>query len=259
VCAFCRIGSLFLIPGVGLAIAFGAWRAASPRRLALALAGAAVFAAPCLILRSQPSHNRWQPLWEGLGDFDRTHAFTWDDGRAEDWAVRHGAHLWTDEGEAAFRADMLATIQKEPRWFAGILARRVAATVSQYKLWPRIATDGLWMRRSTSMNEGFIDKYYTYTETADFLGWGGHLVEVPIALLVLPTLGLLVLQRGPECLELAAAAAAVFVPVLISTASGQETQAFVLVYLLGLAFGLDAVARRACYDSRRGRCEPRKE
>jgi hypothetical protein len=201
--------------------------------------------APCVALRSQPSHNRWQPLWEGLGDFDRTHAFTWSDPLAEEWAVRHGAHLWTDEGEAAFREDMLATIRKEPAWFVRILAQRLGATVTQYKLWPRIATDGLWMRRSTSMNEGFLDKYYTYTETVDFLGWGSHLVEVPMAALILPTVALLALKRGPERLVLAAGAATVFVPVLISTASGQETQAFALVYFLGVAFAVEWAARKA--------------
>jgi hypothetical protein len=114
VCAYCRIGSLFLTPGVAFVIALGARRTASRRRMLLALGCGLLFVAPCLALRSQPSHNRWQPLWEGLGDFDRTHAFTWSDPLAEEWAVRHGAHLWTDEGEAAFRADMLAAIRKEP-------------------------------------------------------------------------------------------------------------------------------------------------
>ena len=245
VCAFCRIGSLFLIPGVALAIAVGVRRTASPRRMVLAAACSLLFLVPCIVLRSQPSHNRWQPLWEGLGDFDRTHEFTWDDPRAEEWAVRHGAHLWTDEGEAAFRADMLSTIRAEPGWYARILVQRVGATISQYKLWPRIATDGLWMRRGTSMNEGFMDKYYTYTETVDFLGWGRHIVEVPIALLILPTLALLALRRWSEGLVLIAAAATVFVPVIISTASGQETQAFALVYFLGLAFAMEAMAREA--------------
>jgi len=244
-CAFCRIGSLFLVPGVALAIAVGLRRTASPRRLLLAAACVVLFVAPCLALRSQPSHNRWQPLWEGLGDFDRTHAFTWSDPLAEEWAVRHGAHLWTDEGEAAFRADMLSTIRAEPTWYARILAKRLAATTTQYKLWPRVAADGLWMRRSPSMNEGFMDKYYTYTETVDFLGWGSHIIELPIAVLTLPTLALLALRRGAEGLVLLAAASAVLVPVLISTASGQETQAFALVYFLGLAFAIELAARKS--------------
>jgi len=244
-CAYCRIGSLFLTPGVAFVIALGVRRTASRRRMLLALGCGLLFVAPCLALRSQPSHNRWQPLWEGLGDFDRTHAFTWSDPLAEEWAVRHGAHLWTDEGEAAFRADMLAAIRREPFWFVRILAQRLGATITQYKLWPRIATDGLWMRRSTSMNEGFIDKYYTYTETVDFLGWGSHLVEVPVTVMILPTVALLALRRGSELLVLAAASATVFVPVLISTASGQETQAFALVYFLGIAFAAECAARKA--------------
>jgi hypothetical protein len=247
VCGYCRIGSLLLTPGILLAIGIGARRMASSRRSLLAVAGALLFFAPSLVIRPEQSHNRWQPLWEGLGDFDRTHAFTWSDPLAEDWAVRHGAHLFTDEGEAAFRADMLATIRSEPGWFARILAQRAWATVSQHKLWPRIATDGLWMRRSTSMNEGFMDKYYTYTETVDFLGWGGHLFEVPMALIILPTLVVSALRPGAERLMLLAAAAAIFVPVLISTASGQETQAFALVYFLGFALAAEALARRALH------------
>jgi hypothetical protein len=136
---------------------------------------------------------------------------------------------------------VLSTIRREPGWFARILAQRLWATVSQRKLWPRWATDGLWMERSTSMNEGYMDKYYTYTQTVDFLGWGVHLVEVPIALMIVPTLALIALRRGREGLVVAAAAAAVFVPVVISTASGQETQAFALVYFLGFAFALEAL------------------
>jgi hypothetical protein len=244
VCAYCRIGSLFLTPGVALAVAVAARRTPSRRRTLLVAFCGLLFLGPFFAVRSQPSHNRWQPLWEGLGDFDRTHAFTWSDPLAEEWAVRHGAHLWTDEGEAAFRADMLATIRREPVWFVGILAQRLGATITQHKLWPRIATDGLWMRRSTSMNEGFMDKYYTYTETVDFLGWGSHLVKVPVTILILPTVALLALRRGSESRVLAAAAAAVFVPVLVSTASGQETQTFALVYFLGLAFAVENAARR---------------
>lgn len=245
VCAFCRIGSLFLIPGIALAIAVGARRATSRRRVLLAAACGVLSLMPSLVVRPEQSHNRWQPLWEGLGDFDRTHANTWSDPLAEEWVRRHGAPgLWTAESEEVFRADMLATIRSEPGWFARILAQRLWATVSQHKLWPRIATDGLWMTRSTSMNEGFMDKYYTYTETVDFLGWGAHVIEVPIALVTFPTLALLALRRWREGLVLAAAAAAVFVPVLISTASGQETQAFVLVYFLGFAFAAEAVGQR---------------
>jgi hypothetical protein len=252
-CAFCRIGSLFLAPGIALAIAVGAHRTIASRRALLALACFLLFLAPSLVVRPERSHSRWQPLWEGLGDFDHTHAYSWSDPRAEEWAVRHGAHGFSDEGEVAFRADVLGTIRSEPGWFARILAQRLWATVSQRKLWPREASDGLWMERSTSMNEGFMDKYYTYTQTVDFLGWGVHVVEVPIALMILPTLALIALRRGREGLVLAGAAAAVFVPIVISTASGQETQAFALVYFLGFAFALEALlvlARRSAAGSR---------
>ncbi|HEV7499119.1 MAG TPA: hypothetical protein VGQ33_03905, partial [Vicinamibacteria bacterium] len=253
-CAFCRVGSLFLTPGIALAIAVGAHRTVTTRRVLLALACAVLFLAPSLVVRPERSHNRWQPLWEGLGDFDRTHANTWSDPLAEEWVRRQGAPgLWTAESENVFRADMVATIRAEPGWFAHILAQRLWATVSQHKLWPRSASDGLWMERSTSMNEGYMDKYYTYTQTVDFLGWGVHVVEVPIALMILPTFALIALRRGREAVVLVAAAAAVFVPVVISTASGQETQAFALVYFLGFAFTLEALwarARRSAATSR---------
>jgi hypothetical protein len=243
VCAFCRIASLFLAPGIALAVAAGVRRSASSRRLLLALACGFLFLAPSLVVRSERSHSRWQPLWQGLGDFDRTHAFAWSDPLAEEWARQRGAHGFSTEGEVAFRAEVLATIGNEPGWYAGILAQRLWATVSQQKLWPRVATDGLWMTRSTSMNEGFMDKYYTYTPTVDFVGWGQHEIELPIVLVILPTVVLLALRRGREARVLAAASAAIFVPVLISTASGQETQAFALVYSLGCGFAFEALGR----------------
>jgi hypothetical protein len=52
-------------------------------------------------------------------------------------------------------------------------------------------TDALWMARSASPNEGFMDKYYAYTTTVDFLGFGEHKLELPVALIILPTVGLL--------------------------------------------------------------------
>lgn len=128
-----------------------------------------------------------------------------------------------------------------------------------------MSTDGLWMTRGRTFNEGFLDKYYTYTTTADFIGWGSRRIELPIALMIAPTLVLaaLALWRRPQartpldialagtgdwarpCLRVigCVALAALPVPVLLTTAGAAEPQAFVLVYLLGAALAAEAIGR----------------
>ena len=144
-----------------------------------------------------------------------------------------------------FRRLVLDDVRHDPLWFAGILARRTAATVMERKLWPTAARDGLWMARSDSPNEGLLDKYYTYTATVDFVGLGRSAWEMPVALLIGPTLLVVALSVHPSAapsgrrrLALLGllAAAGLALPVLVTTAGAQEPQAFAIVYLLGAAF-----------------------
>jgi hypothetical protein len=107
------------------------------------------------------------------------------------------------------------------------------------------------MARSTSPNEGLLDKYYTYTATVDQVGVGRAAWEMPIPLLIAPTALVLLLApldaRGHARARVAVlaglAAAALVLPVLITTAGAQEPQAFALVYLLGAAFLPGALVR----------------
>jgi len=94
---------------------------------------------------------------------------------------------------------------------------------------------------------------------ADRIGLGPWRVELPLVLLWAPTLVLFILfglgrgiarrrpwatRLGPVLLVmLCVAVAALSLPVLFTTAAGLETQAFVMVYFLGVAFLLDEALR----------------
>jgi hypothetical protein len=152
-------------------------------------------------------------------------------------------------------------VREDPLWYATILAKRVCATVAQWKVWPWAPRDGIHIRRRSSDNEGVIDKYYGYTTTVDHVGFGSWQVELPISLLVLPTVllvalpwvptrmrpGALAVRRRPARLGVIGCVglAAMPLPVLITTAGAQETQAFALVYLLGLSFLAEEITRSA--------------
>jgi len=100
-----------------------------------------------------------------------------------------------------------------------------------------------------------MDKYWTYTTTVDFLGPTPSPWEVPVPLILLPTAFVVARAAWPRtrapggraslwalgCL----AAATLPLPVLVSTAGGQEPQAFAATYALGAAFLADE-AWRAC-------------
>ena len=255
VCTLCRSGAVLLLPGFAVLLAAAVSRMASPlpRRAAVAAAAVALLLVPWLAVKQPQTHDVWAGVWEGLGDFDRAKGHTWSDPVAEELVRRRGAPgLRTPEGMDVLRDDALGHIREDPAWYAGILGRRLFATVTQERLWPTARADGLWMRTSTSPNEGFMDKYYGYTTTVDWLGFGNERqVEVPIAVMVLPTLALFgwairaPALRPRALMVLAMMAAALPLPVGISTAGAVEPQAFALAYGLGAALLLDAaVARR---------------
>ena len=257
-CTLCRSGSLLMMPALVLVLALSVARIPSsarrPRlwRGALAALTLVLFLAPFAALRQPEHHAAWAGVWQGLGDFDRTKGHSWSDPVAEERVRREGASgLRTPEATAVLRAEVLDHVRDDPGWYAGILARRLFATVTQSRLWPTVRSDGLWMARSASPNEGPMDKYYAYTTTVDFLGFGKHKVELPVALILLPTVGLLAWAaldrrlRPVATVTLLLMAAALPLPVLISTAGGTEPQAFALAYGLGFALLLDAGLRRA--------------
>jgi hypothetical protein len=267
VCALSRSSSLLLSGGFLLALFLGFCRVKPRERwrlrsLAASLAVLLLFLSPYLATSRPQRHDVWQPLWEGLGDFDRTKGHAWSDPVAEEVVTKAGGQaLWTPRSEAIFRTLVLNEVREDPVWYATILAKRACATIAQWKLWPWAPRDGIHIRRRSSDNEGFIDKYYGYTTTVDHLGFGSSLVELPIALLFLPTLLLVALVCVPTrfrpgatdaglrparlavigCMGLAA----IPLPVLITTAGAQETQAFALVYLLGLSFLVEEI-KRSC-------------
>jgi hypothetical protein len=249
--AACRSSVGLTLPGLLLALGLGLQRADAGRsRRALAFAAIlALFLLPYPLMSRSQGNDVWQPLWEGLGDFDRSHGYTWSDEAAERFAVAHGAPgLWTPESEDVFRRAVLNDVAGEPLWFGSILWQRAVSTVSLRKLWPRGAVDGRATEPDDSENAGVMDKYWSYTPTADRFAVGRARVEVPVALLLLPPMALVFAAwRSPDARRwlLAAGCLAVAVlplPILITTAGGQEPQAIILAYLLAAAALLDLLA-----------------
>lgn len=236
-----------------------------------------LFLCPYLLLNPPRPRPTWVSVWEGLGDFDTTKGHYWRDAEAarvlgEVGLTPGGGALfgWLDEaGEAFFRRSVLRDIRGEPQWYLRILRDRVFATVTQEKIWPWNPDSGRWMSLSTHPNQGDMDKYYRLTTTVDWLGAGAWQTEMPVPLLLGPT-GILVLwgvgarwvprlqpARRHLARSLAAlscpAVGALGVPVLVSTASALETQAFAVIYFMGLGLLLDNATRMALAVRRRRR------
>ena len=200
------------------------------------------------------AHDVWITLWEGLGDFDRTKGHFWLDERAQ---LLVGQRLLsTPESERILRAAVLQDVKEDPLWFAHILLRRLVATVLQRKLWPWRPVSGSSIVPASASNEGGIDSYYSLTATADHFGLGPFRFEVPVPPLLLPWLFLILrapilrLRGSPDALRFPTllvvflAAAAITLPVAITTAGALEPQAFVLAYLLAAAFLAEALLHR---------------
>lgn len=248
-CALCRSSAIVLLPGFVCALAVGVRRLRHqwPGRLVfLAVPALAVLILPYALVRPSERHGVWSALWEGLGDFDRTHGHAWSDPVAEQVSRdAGGGPLWTPGSEAVFKRLVRDDVRRDPLWYAGILFRRAGATLVQWKLWPRRASSGSPIRRSTSGNEGFMDKYYGYAATADHAGLLRWRVEVPVVFMLLPVavLGALAWRgaaresaRGALRIVGVIALGTIGVPLLISTAAAQETQAFCFVYVMAGAF-----------------------
>ena len=250
-------GSVSLLaPGYLVAVAVAGWRAGGSWRTPCA--GVVVVLLTLATLRENTRHDAWITLWEGLGDFDRTHGHEWNDRAVRAIAAAEGIHLPPGaaifergpEIEALMRPRFLASVQQDPAWYAGILVRRALATVTLWKLWPWGPTAGASMRPASTPNEGTMDTYWRMTTTADFVGVGEWKVELPVLVIAAPVvaLGVLVLRRrappglliGPACV----AVAALGLPVAVTTASGIETEAFVIVHFMAAALLADHAVPR---------------
>jgi len=240
VALWCRSSTVFLVPAAFLVAAAGFERGGLPRFRAIALA-AAMILLPTLLLRPHQTHNVWLSLWEGLGDFGTDRGYSWYDEDANRFLASQGVSGFADPKdvnathEATFKKAFLSGVLTSPAWYASVLAKRLWATVGLTKLAPWGPRDG------ESRSAPFF--HYKYTMPIDWFGWKDRLYEVPVAVLYLPSLALLVWtamdrgRPGGEAGVLATVAAASLpCPLVVSTASGLETQAFGLVYFLGAAF-----------------------
>jgi hypothetical protein len=262
-CTVCRSGTIFLLPGFVLALHFAARRVFGQRSpeyrlrfapgahalLRTAVLGA-LFLVPYLAVRPAAHHNVWLSLWEGLGDYGASRGFSWYDDDARRFLVAQGVTPFADPKdvmpvhERVFRRSFFSAVREDPAWYVGVLFRRVLATISLSKLEPWGPLDGYSRERPYF--------HYKYTTPIDWLGVGSTHVELPVPALWTPTFALAFVwmsaRRRPgaqplvERIEaqgrvlLCLATATLPLPVLLSTASGLETQAFGAVYLLGLAF-----------------------
>jgi hypothetical protein len=274
VCSVCRGTTPFLLPGYAAALTISVTRQAAldrKRRLAAWAAGLALMVVPYVGLRTwtlhrieaarddygrEPMpqyHDASLLLWKGLGDFDRTKGYAFRDKAGEEAILRvdpeKRAHR---DAEVLLRQLIVDDVRADPLWLAAIVVKRLLATVSLYKLWPWTPWDGMAIYPATTPNEGAIDLYYGLTRHADWLAFGKWNAELPVWLLLLPMLGLAALAFGAgsrprlaaalpiarrSWLVLGCVALAVLpTPVVITTATALETECFVVVHLLALAF-----------------------
>jgi hypothetical protein len=292
----CRSGTMALLPfflvsallaarrGLGPAAterAVGLWLAgdagarreiAFPRWSAVLALSAVVLVAPLVIVKSMVAgqaartavayglaaeaqeHDVWVSLWEGLGDFDRSHGHAWQDKAAREAAGDFA--LGTPRSERALRALVLASARGDPLWYAGILVKRAAATLSQWKLLPWHPLGGRSMRPATTTNEGVMDAYYGLTAQLDWFRFGPRLVEAPLPLLwAMALAGAAVCVRTratTEGLVLAIVTLATLaLPVAVTTAGALETQAIAVAYFLAIAIATDALVRRSAAHRRK--------
>ena len=197
-------------------------------------------------------HDIWISVWQGLGDFDRTHGHVWDDIDAQvavgDW------RLGSLRSAEILRDQVVRGVLRDPLWYAGILLQRTMATLSQWKLVPWAPLGGRSIRPRAAYNEGAIDAYYALTHGLDWLRIGPWRFEVPVPVFWIAVVAVFVLAfRRPAPETRAAAlvlgillAATLALPVAITTAGALETQAIAVAYFLalGLLADLGLRARR---------------
>ena len=267
-CALCRSGSLFIIPAYALCLLVAAhriwggraWRL-SPRAWLASATACLLLATPCLTLRPTQTHAVWLGgFWEGLGDYGGDHGYSWFDRDAKRFLLSHGVAPFshpngvTPEQEALCRDAFLHDVAAHPVWYAGILTKRLFATLTQIKLLPWKPLSG------RSVSEPIF--HYKYVAPIDYFGWPQHYVELPLPLLWLFVPALAALHRFRRAnaelrqdarILILFSLAPLPLPVLVTTAAGIETQGFALVYLVAFALLLDALWREAIARTRERR------
>lgn len=266
VCRLCRGATLTLSGGFLLPLILAGLRVPNPAsrvaRWSLVLLVVVVQVTPSILLRQPHHHAVWTSFWEGLGDFDRTKGYVWDDGATMEFLKAEGLPAsWVDlssERTAAFlRARIAADIRSDPLWYTRILAQRLLSTVFLWKLWPRASADGSTFAPKVWPNEGSIDGKFRVVPTVDVLALGRHKLELPVAAMVVPSflfgaaafarkrLGILEARearlRGGLSVLTCTTLAVLTLPVLLTTAGVLEPQAIGLVYFLGFGLCLDAL------------------
>jgi hypothetical protein len=259
--AYCRNASLALVPVFALTLALAARRVLEIRRLrAIVVAGAGLlllFLTPYLLIRPSQQHPAWIGVWEGFGDFDREYGHAWHNDRLRETVMSNGGNSVTRITSAdpfwggGFELNVFSDKAEWSRcWNAMVEQQRLFWTITQWKLWPYTPLSGRPMRRATTANEGLMDRYYSYAPRADWFIAFGNRFEIPVPIMLFPVVALLsawffhrrlsgrskrLLSEDLQVLACLALGSLV-IPVAFSTASGQETEAFVIVYLLGGAF-----------------------
>jgi hypothetical protein len=212
IATLCRSGTLLLLPGFFLSLAFRERRRKTQggrlpvwRRGAAFLAGCVLLAAPyaagrgalSMVIRrtrthfegasgalSTTRHPLWHALWCGLGDFGAEKGFAWSDRAACDYVarvtgqepVRETLLAYMDpEHEQVLRDRVLRAIRRDPAWFLGVLGRRFRATVFQTVILPWEPWSG---RRRIESTPG--ENYYRLAPSADEFLLFDRRVEFPV-------------------------------------------------------------------------------
>lgn len=266
-CVACRGSVMLLLPGFLLVVLLAVRRVLGTGarwRGGLLAAGVVVFLLPYVLTRQQKHHAVWGDIWQGLGDFDTAKGHVWSDPalrallRQEGMRLHRnvGVEFESDESERITRRIVLTHIREDPPWLATILVKRLGVTLTQRKLWAWEPRDGRTYYPTTRINEGTVDRYYNMAATADVFGLGPWRREIPMGLLTVPAwlpclLGLAGLGSArlrswrerfapPAGVVACVALAAATLPVAIMTGA-LEMQAFVVVYLIGLALTVQAL------------------
>lgn len=274
-CAVCRGTALLLLPAFFALLVVGCHRVSAltgsrTRGTVGMLVTLALFLGPYVAVRPAQGHELWSGVWQGLGDFDRTKGHAWSDRAAAEVVWKAQGHRrplpriggdalveWNSlpASQAVLRREVLAHIQGDPAWFAAIVGQRAVATLTLRYLWPWGPRDGRsYGEAGAACN--FQHKYWDYVTTADWLGWGPWRIELPVSLLLVPTVlfvaGALRNRRrpgaaAPGSLSLLGALAlgGSLVPIAITTATGTETQTVVVAYYFGAALLAQALWRTA--------------
>lgn len=265
-CVLGRMSIMAILPAFLLAIALrvgineGSPAIPVSRLLRLGAIAVALFMAPYALIRQPNHHAIWGDVWEGLGDFDEKYGHVWSDSVLRNVLRREGMNLppgigvefENDESEEILKRLVVGAITRDPLWYAGILLKRTAATLSQSKLWPYAPWDGQSIEPVSHPNQGRMDVYYSLASSVDFLAFGRTRVEVPVGLMIAPTLILVLLRAFGGRIGVPPAArprlngylGSLFIlamgtaslPICITTASAFEIQSFALVYFTGAGF-----------------------